>query len=299
MTPRVLHSAALAGAILIGIVSPAAGQLSGNLGALTPQNVQGYLAPLPEALSGTLNSGVFQGAKIPLAGFNVSVGIHGMGVVFHDEDRTYRPTDPPGFSSTGPVDVPTVVGSTQAVDQPGQGGTTMSYPGGFDLDQFVVAVPQLQIGSVLGTRAIVRYIALDLGDSELGHLKLFGVGAQHSLSRYLPALPVNLAAGVFYQTLQLGDDDLIDTHSLQFAVTASRAFGFAEPYFTLGYDSFHMEVNYQNASAGGEKTNVEFDSQNDAHVTGGVLLGMPAVKLFAELNIAAQTGVALGLRFGI
>jgi hypothetical protein len=60
-----------------------------------------------------------------------------------------------------------------------------------------------------------------------------------------------------------------------------------------------MEVNYKDSSAGGQPTNVEFDSQNDAHVTGGVMLGLPAVKLFAEVNIAAQTGAALGLRFGI
>ena len=59
MNPRVLLSASLAGAILIGIVSPAAGQLSSNLGALTPQNAKGYLSPLPEALSSTLNSSIF------------------------------------------------------------------------------------------------------------------------------------------------------------------------------------------------------------------------------------------------
>lgn len=299
MNPRLRHSASLAIAILIGITSPAAGQLSSNLGALTPQNAKGYLSPLPEALSSTLNSSIFQGAKIPLVGFSLSLGVHAMGVTFEDEDRTYRPSDPPGFQSTAPVDAPTVVGSTQAVDQPGQGGTTLSHPGGFDLDQFVIAVPQLQIGSVLGTRAVLRYIALDLGDSELGHFKLFGIGAQHSISRYLPVLPVHLAAGVFYQTFQLGDDDLIDTKALQVAVTASRAFGVAEPYVTMGYDTFHMEVNYAASGSGGQDVNVEFDSQNDAHFTGGVMLGLPIVKMFAEINVAAQTGAAIGLRFGI
>jgi len=300
MNPRVLHSVALASAIVCALASPAAGQLTGSLGALTPDNVKGYLAPLPEALSSTLNSSIFQGAKIPTAGFSISLGVHAMGVVFDDEDRVYRPTDPPGFTSTAPVDAPTVVGSTQSVEQPGQGGTSLYHPGGFDLDQFALAVPQLQIGSVLGTRAVVRYIAMDLGDSELGDVALFGIGVQHSLSQYLPGVPVNLAAGFFYQTFQLGDDDLIDTKSLQVAVTASKAFGFAEPYASLGYDSFQMEVNYKSDTASpGETLNVEFDDTNNMHFTGGVLVGLPMVKLFAEIDIAAQTGAAAGIRFGL
>jgi hypothetical protein len=299
MTPRIIRTACWAVAIACAIASPAAAQLEGNLGALTPENVKGYLAPLPSALSGTLTSSVFQGASIPVAGFNVSLGVHAMAVTFSDDDRTYNPSDPPWFQSTAPVDAPTVIGSTQTVSQPGQGGTSLAHPGGFDLSQFAVAVPQLQIGSVLGTRLVLRYITLDLGDAELGDLSLFGIGAQHSISRYFPGLPVNLAAGVFYQSFKIGEDDLIDTRAFQFGVTASKTFGFAEPYAMLGFDHFGMEVNYKNESIGTQDINVELDADNNVHFTGGVLLGFPVAKLFAEFNLAAQPGAALGLRVGI
>lgn len=297
MIPRVVWRIAVA-AMLVPL--PAAAQLSSNLGGLTAENAQSYLGPLPKALSGMMNSAIFKSGSVPKVGVTFEVGARAMGVNFSSDDRLYTPKDPPGFSSSGTTRVPTVIGDENAKAVSGSGGSTLYYPGGFNIDNFAIAVPQLTIGSVAGTSVTARWIAVKIGNSDFGDLKLFGIGAQHSISRYLPALPVNLSAGIFYQTFQLGDDDLIDTKALQFAVTASKAFGIAEPYLTVGYDSFHMEVNYTSDTASpGEQLNIEFDSQNDAHFTGGVMVGLPVVKFFAEVNVAAQTGAALGLRFGI
>jgi len=130
---RTVRIALVAGALTLAGVVPALAQVDVNLGSLTPDNVKGYLAPLPKALSVTLNSAAFQTANVPMAGLNFSIGIHVMAMAFKDDDRTYSPTDPPGFTSTAPVDAPTVVGDEQAVTQPGQGGLTQVYPGGLDL----------------------------------------------------------------------------------------------------------------------------------------------------------------------
>jgi hypothetical protein len=90
MTPRSHHTAALAGAILLAIASPAAGQLNSNLGGLTAENAKGYLSPLPEALSSTLNSSIFMGASIPMTGFHITLGIHAMAVTFGAESAVFR-----------------------------------------------------------------------------------------------------------------------------------------------------------------------------------------------------------------
>jgi hypothetical protein len=299
--PRMLRVAVAAGLFALAIASPALAQLDANLGALTPDNVKGYLAPLPKALSTTLNMAEFQSASIPLAGFNFTVGIHAMGVTFADKDRTYSPKDPAGFTSTAPVAAPTVIGDVNAVTQPGQGGTSLYHPGGFDISQFVIAVPQLTVGSVMGTKAVVRWIQADAGDSEIGHVRFFGLGVQHSLNRYIKGLPCDLAAGGMYQTFKLGDNDLVDTKAIHFEVTASRKVAmFVQPYAAVGFDTFSMEANYdQEINGTTVGTNVKFDDENSFHGTLGVQLGFPFVKLNAQVDQAKETGAAIGLRFGI
>jgi hypothetical protein len=299
MTLRFVRASLLVGTLAAAMATPSAAQLADNLGALTGDNAKGYLRPLPKALSATLNSSLFQSASIPLAGVNVSLGVAASVVVFDDGDRTYHPTDPPGFVGLAPVEAPTVIGDGVAVPQAGQGGATLYHPGGLDLRQFTVAVPQLTVGSAFGTRAVVRWISVDLGDSDLGKLTLFGIGAQHSISRYLPKLPVNLAAGLMYQTLTLGDDKLIDTKGLHFDITASRRFNLLEPYASLGYDTFSMKAKYESKTASpGEKITVDFDRENSAHLALGLQFRLPFVRLHGEFIAAAQTGAALGLDFG-
>lgn len=102
--------------------------------------------------------------------------------------------------------VPTVIGDTEAVLRPGEAGTQHYFSGGFDIDDFSIAVPQLTIGNLLGTRITARWIAVKLGDEseDLGDLELLGLGAQHSITQYIPDLPVDLAVGGSPPDLQPG-----------------------------------------------------------------------------------------------
>src|SRR5262245_48328005 len=197
----------LAVAICIAVATSAhAQQMEANLGALTPENAKGYLDPLRDPLSGTMNAAVFQSGHVPNTGFGMQLGFQLMGVSLSSVDRSYTPTDPSGYSS---VNAPTVIGDTHAVSSTGPGGATIYHPGGFDINEFALAVPQLTIGSIAGTRAVVRFISLDVGgDDEIGHFSLFGIGGQHSISQHIKDLPLDLAVGAFYQHMTLGDDDL-------------------------------------------------------------------------------------------
>ena len=293
------RTTAIAMTILVAAISalPAAAQLSDNLGALSGDNAKGYLSPLPKALSGTLNAGIFQSGSVPKATFNFSFGLRLMGVGFSDDDRLYTPTAPPGFQPTQTVQAPTVIGNTQAVAQSGQGGTTLYHPGGFDLSEFAVGVPQLSIGSVFGTRAIVRWISLDLGDSDLGKFEYLGFGAQHSISQYFPGLPVDVAAGFFSQSFEIGDD-LIKTDALHLNVTGSKRIGMLEPYAGLGYDTFDMDVAYKSTSTPGDNISISFDKESNAHLTLGLQALLAFARLSAEVNFAAETGAAVGLTLG-
>ena len=78
MMPRIVRACFIAGALSLALASPGFAQIDANLGALTPENVKGYLQPLPKALSSTLNMAAFQSANAGgsgvAAGAAVAVG---------------------------------------------------------------------------------------------------------------------------------------------------------------------------------------------------------------------------------
>jgi hypothetical protein len=299
MKRRIAAILALALVVLAGGAPPATAQLSENLGALSGDNARKYLGPLPDALSGTMNSAIFTTGKVPKMGLNFSVGVKVMGVKFADEDRLFTPTDPAGFTSVAPIEqAPTVVGGTSAVTQNGQGGATLYYPGGFDIGEFAFAAPQLSIGSLMGTRAVVRWFAMDFAsDNFIDKVSFFGVGAQHSLSQYVPMLPVDLALGVFYQSFKI-NDSLLDTQAFHVDVTGSRSFPILQPYAAIGFDSFKMDAAYEDATNPGVNIAVDFDRKTNVHLTAGVLANLAFATLHAEANIAATNGLAVGISFG-
>lgn len=299
MRPKLAGSFVLAAMLALGLTATARADLSEKLGALTGENAKGYLGPLPGALSGTLNSAIFQTGKVPKTGVTFTVGVHVMGVNLKDEDRTFVPVDPPGFtSSPSGQPVSTITGDSKSVGVTGQGGTQFNYPGGFDQSTFTLAAPELTIGSFMGTRAVVRWFSAEIGKSDYGKLELFGIGGQHSISQYMPSLPVDVAAGVFYQTFKIGDG-LLDTKALHLDVTGSKSFGLIQPYVAIGYDTFKMDVDYNSTSNPGEHVSVSMDDKNSAHFTVGAQASLAIVKLHAEFNAAANTGAAIGLSFGL
>jgi len=277
---------------------PVLAQLSDNLGGLTDANVEGYLGPLNTGLSGTMNSAIFRTGDVPAVGLNFTIGLNVMAIGYGDEDKTYLPTDPPGFTSLVATEVPTVVGDPTGVIVEGQSSLAQIYPGGFNLDGFEIAVPELSIGSVFGTRVIIRYIGLDLGDSEFGEFKYIGYGAQHSISQWLPLLPVDIAAGIFLQSFEIGDN-VVKASATHFNVTASKQFAILQPYVGLGYDSLDLDAMYEDEDHPELSFDLTLDGETNVHMTAGVLAKLTPVQVFIELNSGAATGIALGLHFGM
>jgi len=301
---RVAAILAIAGCLACATAGPARADLSSRLGALEGSNLTGYLGPLPKALSSTLNSGIFQSGDVPVGGLHLQVGLQVTAAEFDSGDRTFTPTDPFGFTPVNATKAPTIIGDGNAVAVPDNGGSTPVYPGGLDISQFVLPVPQVTIGDIMGTRATVRWFSSTFSNSDIGKIDFFGIGGQHSLSQYMHAAPVDLALGAFYQTLKLGDG-LLDTKAMHVDLTASKKLGGLlrlEPYVSVGYDTFDMSVKYKytgsGSSAGGDDLNVKFDRISNKHLAAGVSLTLALVKIHAEVVSAANTGAAVGLSLG-
>jgi hypothetical protein len=180
----------------------------------------------------------------------------------------------------------------------GEDALAQIYPGGFDLEGFLLAVPELSVGSFFGTRGLLRYISLDTGDSDLGEITYMGYGVQHSISQWLPLLPVDIAAGFFIQNIKLGDD-VLDCDATHLNVTASKDFVFVQPYVGIGYDSIETKADYEDPDDPELSFNTTLEKETNAHLTLGVLAKVAPASIFLEFNSGAATGIALGLSFGM
>ncbi|MCK4412813.1 MAG: hypothetical protein KAY32_04650 [Candidatus Eisenbacteria sp.] len=297
MIPRYGCSAALLWLALMVLSSPSLAQIEDNVLGLSDENLEGYLSPLNTGLSGTMNSAIFRTGFVPQQRFDLSVGLAVMAVGFGSEDQTYLPTDPDGFTSLEPTKVPTIIGDPAGMIVEGESGLSQIYAGGFDLDGFEIAAPQISLGTVMGTRATLRYMAADLGDAELGDFSYYGVGAQHSISQWFDDFPVDLAAGFFFQGLTIGDG-VVDASTLHLNLTASRQYGIIQPYVGVGYDSSELSVDAEDEDNPEESISATLEKQNNFHLTLGAMARLSFVGLFFEFNAAAGTGFALGLDFG-
>jgi len=302
VSKRALAAVVLA-AVIVAAGSPAAAQIGDQLSAYTGVNAKGYLNPLVDAIGTNLNGGLFHTARIPVSGFHISLETPVVAVLFADDEATFDAVTENGFSPEQTVDAPTIVGTGEAVIVTGDEGTSFAFPGGFDLNSFALAVPQLRIGSYMGTEALVRYIAINTGDVEIGDISLIGFGLRHNINQYFGEdFPVDLAGGFFWQSFKMGDD-LLEANAMSFGVQASKRYGTTaaiEPYLGLSLDSFGMDVSYESESSGEpEQVDFSFESETSARLTLGLSMSYSVVNVNAEYTVAGQNGFAFGLSFGM
>lgn len=308
MANRTIRGVCAAGVVvLLCSALPASAQLNDQLSAYTGENAEGYLDPLASAFGAALNDAFFYSAAIPTASLRISLEFPVMGVIFGDDDRTFSATTEGGFyPQTTTNKAPTIVGSGEAYEVSGDGGTSYAFPGGLDLNSFGLVVPQLRVGGILGTEAVIRWVGFDANtDSELGKISLFGLGLRHSISQYLPSLPLELAAGFMWQTFSVGEndsgDDLISTDALTFGVQASKPVPAGlftlEPFAGLAFDTFSMNVNYK-SDITGDTIDVDFSRDNTVHLTLGAGLSLPVAHVHGAWNFASQNSFDFGLSLG-
>jgi hypothetical protein len=288
----------LAAIVLAGLAGPATAQLEDNLAAYPDNMAEGYLKPLQEAFGQTLNSNWFTTAYIPPSGLHARLDLKAMSVLFGDDDDTFQATTGGDFSPEQTVDASTVVGPGDAVAVTGDGGTVFVFPGGFDLNSFTLGVPQLTIGAIAGTEALIRFFSLDTGDSEIGDISFIGIGVRHSISQYMVMPPLDLAASITYQKLDVGED-LLNAKAFSLGVQGSKNFGTFTPYGGLSYDTISMDAHYEYDGATEiEEIDLNMEKESSLHATLGFELLLGPVHLNLSGDLAKRSGLSAGFGFG-
>jgi hypothetical protein len=198
------------------------------------------------------------------------------------------------------VQTATLFGDQGAVVQdPGSGLEYHFQNGQVKTSMIPFGAPQLTVGNIYGTQAVIRYMPIPEIDN-FPKVTVFGIGARHSISRYIPEFPADVAASIFYQSLTVGD--LIDAHGINFGGQISKSFSVATIYGGLQYETSTLTVNYTYTGPGStpnSKINLDLDGENKFRATAGVNLNLVILNLNADINLGKVTVVSGGIGFGI
>jgi len=271
-------------------------ELKDYVSKYTSANGAGYMQPLADAFGGNLNSGFYHGARIKTFGFHIYIGVETMTALIADDQKTFTAKTEEPFYKPQTTEAPTIFGSVKGAAVTGEGGTVFNFPGGLDISKLPLAVPQVSVGSILGTEATVRFVKAKIDDN-IGEVKLFGFGAQHSLSQYFKDFPIELAAGFLIQKFEVGN--IVEANTKYFGLQGSYSRSILTLYGGAGIASTTLDIAYDYKSGAGTET-IKFglEAENAARFTAGVALNLLVLKLHADYNFGAQNVVALGLGFG-
>ncbi len=264
------------------------------------ESVSGYVQPFGDLFGATMNAGFYRSARIPGNGFTLRIDLVGMATIISDDYRMYDAKLPPGFMPQG--------GSYKTATVFGGRGTTfkdvesgLEYKGSdgvFDTRVFPLVVPQLTVGSVLGTQLSIRFISTpELGGGKFPSSTLFGAGFRHSVSQYFTNPPVDVAIGGYYSTFDVGD--LIAFQGGAVNMQVSRTFALITLYGGMAWETSSTDIRYSpDVQSGKSFVSVTLSGGNTFRFTGGLEIDLQAVKLFADINMGYVRHFSGGIGFG-
>lgn len=293
-----LAIAVLAVALLLGAGSARSqSELEKTLKQYGEETVKGYIQPVSDMFGANMNSGYFHTADVEAWGFHLSLDIVGMAAMVKDDQKMYTASAPAGFNPTT-FQTATVFGDkgTEVVDQ-ATGARYRGSDGIVNAQYFPLAVPQLTLGNIYGTQVTVRYLPVPkIGDDKFPEIKLWAVGARHSVSQYLPEFPVDLAAGAYYSSFTLGD--FINYKGLAINAQASKSLSILTLYTGLQWEKSTMNLSYTANDAAQTSVNLDLPGANSFRFLAGLQLALGPIKFFGDANFGSVTTLSAGIGFG-
>lgn len=263
------------------------------------ENAQGYVQPLADLFGSNMNSGWFRSAYVPDEGLHISVEIVGMGARVTDGHRSYLATTPPGFNPEA-FTTATIFGGPGTVvsDADNPGLTYGGSDGIVDASWFPGIAPQLRIGSLAGTEFIGRFATtVGIDEQDIPSITLWGAGARHSISQYLPRSPLDLSVGLMYTRLTA--DALVDFRGLTVGAQAGKRLGDFEIYGGGAWERSALDLSYTSTDpANPGSVLLELDGASAVRVTLGGAVHAAIVHVFGEVNVGSVTNFSLGLAIG-
>ncbi len=240
-----------------------------------------------------------------------TVGIEGATVIGAEDDTIGVSFSGGDITFTDPVTLlPRTETLSPYVIDLGFGGLGDFLP---DVSFLPFAAPQASLGTVLGTRAVFRYIpeidfpGVSITD-DIGQFSWFGWGVQHNPGVFFPnPLPLDVSIGFFKQNLKLGT--VLEASTTAYGLTVSKKLGIGlfniTPYagYLIEKSTLHFVYDFTlDAGTVYEQTfpiDFELEGENKSRITVGVSLKLLMFNINADYNMGNYNSVTVGIMIGI
>jgi len=136
-----------------------------------------------------------------------------------------------------------------------------------------------------------------MNDGAIPVTKLWGVGANHSISQYIPDSPLDIAAGFFYDSFTMGD--IINFKGMTANLHASKSIKILLLYGGVAWEKSTMNLTYNSSDTSvREEVNLDLTGSNTFRFTMGVGVSLGFLKIFADANFGSVTHYSGGIGFG-
>ncbi|MCL4509496.1 MAG: hypothetical protein M1470_00255 [Bacteroidetes bacterium] len=335
-------SAAIIFFLVAGFAS--AQDLSSTIGKVGSKYAQAYVTPAANAFGVDLNSGLFHTAKVggmlPF-GLNLYVGVQVGAALITSPDQSfnlsyqdtmyfsqkigsqiYRIGVPATFNTTN---APTIFGSTQkgmAIGTASKDTIIAGQPFHFSRTDTIntiggllntsiapIPIPQVGVGSLFGTDIFVRYLP-KIKLSSYGSVSLFGYGIRHSISQYIPLIPIDIAVQLGWQNFSLEDSTgskVLNASTFAANLEVSKTFAIITLYGGLQTESSTVDVNYSytppvtqfNPNPQAIPISFSVKGKNTFRALVGFNLGLGPLVINADYSIGAINAVTAGIGISI
>lgn len=322
----------LIGFLLLIMISSLFAGVQEKLEKFGEENGIFYVKPLVTAFGTTMNTGLFNTAKV-LKPFTFGLNVNMMAAFVPKEDETFLPTRPELFIEN-PVtgddiylyEEPTEETATIFGDEgvliehnnsldniPGMQSATseldIQMPNGANLPAVPFLMPQFNLGLPFGNEIMVRGFPKVEINKDIGDLSFWGVGIKHSVSQYIPLIPIDIAVQTAYQNLNIGD--ILTFTNFNANLEVSKKLLMWTLYTGVGYDKTNVAADYtyeyttlvEDENVPGmyvtttSEQNIKFDvdGENELRATAGFRYSFLLLKLYADYTISKYSVFNAGI----
>jgi hypothetical protein len=310
-------------------------RLSYNLSKVAGEYTERYVTPFVSAFGANFNTSLFTNSPTSgkLFGLEVYFGLKAFGTFVPLEDKTFNlrysekvdyifqgirykvnaevivNNAPSVFGSPDPARVVVAIRDTIRVGPFAypieESREFESFGGVFSTDMTGLLIPHLEVGSVLGTSLLLRFLP-PMKMMEYGEVNYIGFGLNHNLAQYLLFLPVNITLTAAIQ--QFGVKDSVG-HSFISGVTfassmlVSKKVSLFQFYTGVQYEQASIDVSYSYQPSPSENDpdpppiniNFEMRAKNKLRFIVGTSVNFGPIALNLDYNLAQYSTIGAGL----